>query len=308
MTLLLLAFGLVALFFGGEALVRGAVALARHAHLSPLVIGMTVVGFGTSMPEMVVSVQAALAGTPAIAIGNVVGSNIANVLLILGLSALVFPIRIDARTMGRELAFMLAATAALAAALAGGMLSRPEALAMLAALAAYLWLCLRGTPTAPDTPATPPMRLWPAIGLTLAGLVALILGARALVDAAVAIARAAGLSEAVIGLTIVAVGTSLPELATSVIAALRRQSEIAVGNVVGSNLFNILGILGLTAALAPIPAEPRFLRADLPVAALAALALVVALYALRGLPRWAGLAMLIGYAVYGATLLPAPPA
>jgi len=279
--------------------VRGASSIARTFHLSPLLIGLTIVGFGTSAPELLVSVQAAFAGQPGIAIGNVLGSNIGNILLILGLSALIAPLVIPGRKLWRDLGFMLLATALLWWMLLDGVVSRPEGLMLLAGLAAFLVTAFkagRGHPReAQATLVSRPVLAWVMTG---AGLVLLVIGAHYLVDSATVIARTLGISEAVIGLTIVAVGTSLPELATSVIAARRGQTEISVGNVVGSNIFNIFGILGVTAVLTPIAAEPRFAGIDMPWAAASALGLAVVAFVSGGLPRKAGMALLAAYAVY----------
>lgn len=298
MTYLLFSLGLVMLFVGGEGLVRGASSVARHFNLSPMVIGLTIVGFGTSAPELLVSVQAALAGQPGISIGNVVGSNIANVLLILGVSAAISPLFIPARRLWRDLAFMLAATAIFWAMLFGGEITRLYGAILILGLLAFLAVAfLYGKIDADeDAPVENQLKAW---AYTLGGLVVLVIGARLLVDNAVIIAKTFGVSEAVIGLTIVAVGTSLPELATSVIAALRRQTEIAVGNVIGSNIFNIFSIIGITALVKPIPVEPRFAMIDMPVAAAVAVGLTVAAILLNGLPRLAGVILL---AIYGGYL------
>lgn len=298
MTYILFAAGLLGLFFGGELLVRGASAVARHFRLSPLVIGLTIVGFGTSAPEMLVSVQAALAGSPGIAIGNVVGSNIANILLILGISALIAPLLIPVRQLWRDLGFMLAATAILWVMLLDGDITRLEGVALLAGLVIFLATAFLTGKQAPDEVTEGDMPQWKAWAYTVAGLVVLVIGARFLVTGATDIARSFGISEAVIGLTIVAVGTSLPELATSVIAAIRRQTEIAVGNIVGSNIFNIFGILGTTAVIAPIPAESRFALIDMPWAAATAIGLTVLAFLLGGLPRIAGAVLLAAYGGY----------
>jgi cation:H+ antiporter len=298
MTYILFAAGLVGLFFGGELLVRGASAVARHFRLSPLVIGLTIVGFGTSAPEMLVSVQAALAGSPGIAIGNVVGSNIANILLILGLSALIAPLLIPVRQLWRDLGFILAATAILWVMLLDGDVTRLEGVALLAGLVIFLATAFLTGKQAPDEVTEGDMPQWKAWATTVAGLVVLVIGARFLVTGATDIARSFGISEAVIGLTIVAVGTSLPELATSVVAAIRRQTEIAVGNIVGSNIFNIFGILGTTAVIAPIPAESRFALIDMPWAAATAIGLTVLAILLGGLPRIAGVVLLAAYGGY----------
>jgi cation:H+ antiporter len=297
LTYFLFALGLAMLFFGGEALVRGASAVARHFHLSPMVIGLTIVGFGTSAPELLVSLQAALEGQPEIAIGNVVGSNIANILLILGISALIAPLIIPARKMWRDLAFMLAATAILWAMLLGDEISRIYGAFLFAGLLLFLGTTFffGKIEPEPDQPEENQLKAW---GFTLGGLIVLVIGARFLVDSAVEIATTYGISQAVIGLTIVAVGTSLPELATSVIAAWRRHTEIAVGNIVGSNVFNIFGILGITAMISPIPADPRFAAIDMPWAAATAVGLTVLAFALNGLPRIAGLVLLAAYGGY----------
>jgi len=291
--------GLAGLFLGGEFLVRGAVGVAHRLTIPPLLIGLTVVGFGTSTPELLVSVDAALRGLPDIAIGNVVGSNIGNILLIAGLSALVWPIRVPGDTLRRDIVVMMVAALALIPAFLSGEMGRPWGAVLIAGLAAYL---VRAWPR-PDTRtagatavSAPPFRV--SALRVLFGLVALLIGARFLVDGAVGIARGVGVSEAFIGLTVVAVGTSLPELATSLIAAVRRQSEIAVGTIVGSNIFNVLGILGATALIAPIPVAARFAHFDLPVM-IAASALLTGLLLWRAvIGRATGVVLLLAYAVY----------
>ncbi|MFN3993901.1 MAG: calcium/sodium antiporter [Tabrizicola flagellatus] len=299
MTYLLFVVGLVILVAGGEALVRGASAIARKFHLSPLLIGLTIVGFGTSAPELIVSVQAALADRPGIAIGNVIGSNISNVLLILGISALIAPLVLPGRKLWRDLAFMLAATAAVWVMLLDGNISRMDGVILVAGLIAFLTTAFVVGSGHPPEPGHETMgQSWKPWLMTGAGLVGLVIGARLLVDSATQIAETFGVPEAVIGLTIVAVGTSLPELATSVIAAFRKHTEIAVGNVVGSNIFNIFGILGITALIAPIPAEPRFADSDMWWVALSSLGLAAVALLLNGLPRTAGLALLALYGSY----------
>ncbi|MEI4486334.1 calcium/sodium antiporter [Frigidibacter sp. MR17.14] len=305
MTYLLLAAGLVGLFFGGEFLVKGAVGIARRFGLSPLVIGLTVVGFGTSSPELLVSLQAAFSGSPAIALGNVVGSNIANILLILGVTAAIAPVAMGFARLRRDLAVMLGSTLALWLAITGGTLGRIEAAALLAALAVYLWVALRSPdPEAAEEAAedAPAPTLGRSLLVTLAGFAVLLVSARLLVTSATTIARDLGFSEAVIGLTVVAVGTSLPELATSVVAALRRQGDIAIGNVLGSNIFNILCILGITGLIAPMPVDPRFVSLDMPIAAGVALAVLALSWGLGRLGRAGGIALLAGYGGYIASM------
>lgn len=288
--------GLALLFGGGEALVRGAVALATRLGLSPLVIGLTVVGFGTSMPELIVSLDAALRGAGDVALGNVIGSNIANILLILGLSALIWPISTRGLALRRDLSAMMVATVAVWGLLTLGTLSLWSGAILVAALVVYVGLAVHGSGNGEGVAAAT-LGVLPALVLIALALAALVLGARFLVDGASSIARGFGVSEAYIGLTVVAVGTSLPELATSLVAALRRQTAIAVGNVVGSNIFNLLGILGVTALIVPVPVAERFAVLDLPV--LAGVSLVLVLAVLRGgMGRLAGAALLSAYAAY----------
>ena len=292
--------GLTGLFLGGEALVRGSVGIARRLAVPPLLIGLTVVGFGTSTPELLVSADAALRGVPDIAIGNIIGSNIANILLIVGVSALVWPIRISGATLRRDTGVMMAATLILIPVLAMGEVTRLSGLVLFAGLVMYLaWAYLRpGEAQADSDIQAPPPSSLVSVLWVIAGLIALMLSARLLVDGAVSIARGYGISEAFIGLTIVAIGTSLPELATSLIAALRRQSEIAIGNIIGSNIFNLLGILGITAIVTPIPAASRFLSFDLPVLIVASLILTGLLVTRPTIGRGVGAVMLAGYFAY----------
>jgi len=297
---MLLLAGLVGLFLGGEALVRGSVGIARRMAIPPLLIGLTVVGFGTSTPELLVSVDAALRGVPDIALGNVVGSNIANILLIVGISALVWPIRVLGATLRRDTGVMVAAAVLLVPVFAIGQMGRVAGLVLVAGLVAYLvWAYRQPGGGMADESGLPAHASLPvSILWALGGLVALMLGARFLVDGAVSIARGYGISETFIGLTIVAIGTSLPELATSLIAAFRRQSEIAIGNIIGSNIFNILGILGATALIAPIPVAARFLTFDLPVMIVVSLVLAALLLTRPVIGRGVGGAMLVAYLAY----------
>lgn len=300
MDYLYLIAGLVGLFFGGEALVRGSVGIARRMAIPPLLIGLTVVGFGTSTPELLVSVNAAWRDVPDIALGNILGSNIANILLIIGLSALVWPIKVMGATLRRDTAVMMAAALVLVPIFAMAQMGLPAGLVLVIGLVAYLVWAYRqpGDMEAEDVGVPAPASALVSTLWVIGGLVALMVGARFLVDGAVNIARGFGISEAFIGLTIVAVGTSLPELATSLIAAFRRQSEIAIGNIVGSNIFNVLGILGVTALIAPIPVASRFLTFDLPVMIAVSLILTVLLLTRPVIGRGIGVAMLAGYVAY----------
>jgi len=307
----LVAVGLILLFFGGEALVRGAVNMAARLGVSPLLIGLTIVAFGTSSPELVVSLQAGLKSQPDLAVGNVVGSNIANILLILGISALIHPLRCQPIIVMRDGTFMVAASIILVVTGYWSPINRIEGILMLAGLIGVILYSYRSekrrnlppeTVTIPEIAdlAARPMRFWVGAVLVIGGLAALVLGSHALVKGAVGLARAAGVSEAVIGLTLVAVGTSLPELATSAIAAFRRQADVAVGNVIGSNVFNILGILGLTAIVTPIPVNPQMVSFDLWVMLGCALVLLPFLITGWRLSRMEGGIFL---AVYGLYLL-----
>lgn len=301
MTYVMFLAGLLLLIAGGEGLVRGASGIARHFRISPMVIGLTIVGFGTSAPELLVSLEAALTGQPGLAIGNVVGSNIANILLILGISAVMAPLVIPIRKMYRDFGFMLAAMALMWIMLLDGMIGRLDGAILFMGLIGFLAMAFFSGEVEPiDDMPLPSMPL--AWAMTLGGLVGLVLGAGLLVDSASTIARSFGVSEAVIGLSIVAIGTSLPELTTSMIAALRKETEIAVGNVVGSNVFNVFGILGTTALVTPIPAEPRFAQVDMVWMAAATALLVLAALKLGTLPRWLGLGFLTLYAAYLAMM------
>lgn len=300
MEYLMLLGGLAGLFFGGESLVRGSVGIARKLSMSSLLIGLTVVGFGTSTPELLVSMDAALRGVPDIALGNVIGSNIANILLIVGVSAVVWPIAVSGGTLGRDTAVMLGAAVVLVPFFALGDLGRVAGGFMFAALIGYLVFAYRQSRSAPASSADLPeavSNVWLSIVWVVAGLAMLMVGAHYLVEGAVTIARTFGVSEAFIGLTIVAVGTSLPELATSLIAALKKQSEIAIGNIIGSNIFNILGILGLTAVVSPIPVADRFLMFDLPVMIAVSIGLTLMLRRPQ-IGRIPGIIMLVLYAGY----------
>lgn len=304
--LLLLAAALAILFFGAEALVRGSASVALRLGLTPLVVGLTVVAFGTSAPELVVSVGAAIDGLGNIAVGNVVGSNIFNIGIILGLAALICPIPVNLAVIKLDAPVMIAAAIVMIGVLSGGTVSRPEGFLLLTALAAYtaftIYLARRRSD--PNVEQEFQQAVPSASGSALrdilmivGGLVLLVAGSRLLVSAAVAIARVWGVSDAVIGLTIVSAGTSMPELATSVIAALRRQPDIAVGNIVGSNIFNILGILGASAAIRPMTA-PGIQPFDLWVMVGFSAALFPLLYTGRKIIRSEGIVLLVAYAFY----------
>ena len=260
LNIIFLIAGGVLLYFGAVGLVRGSVALALRLKFRPLVIGLTVVAMGTSMPELVVSVEAALAGTAAMAVGNAIGSNIANIALILGLSAMICPLAVNVRVIRLDLPLLVLISLGIIVLLHDQRLGRVEGGILLGGLVAYVVFSLRAarkeTVSSKETfdealPKAAPSVVVSSL-MALGGLVLLVVGARLLVMGAVSIAQVLGMSEAVIGLTIVAMGTSLPELATSVLAALKKEGDIAVGNIVGSNIFNLLGILGTASLVKPL--------------------------------------------------------
>ena len=300
----MVAAGLGLLLVGGESLVRGAADLARAFGVSALIIGLTIVGFGTSTPELVTSLQAAFAGSPAIAVGNVVGSNTANILLIVGLAALMAPMAVSRRDFQRDGAVLVAITALAAVFIASGDIGRTGGLILVAALVGYLALLAlvarNGAAVVPEGDAVDPSGFsmpW-AVAAMVGGIALTILGARLLVDGAIDLARILGVSEAVIGVTIVAIGTSLPELVTSVMAARRGESDIAFGNVVGSNIFNIAGILGVTALVHPLSVPAEIATRDLWVMLAATAALIAVTVVSWRIGRVSGGAMLAAFVVY----------
>lgn len=303
----LLTAGLTLLFLGGESLVRGSVSIAERLNISKLVVGIVIVGFGTSAPELLVSVQAALAGSPDIAIGNIVGSNIANVLLIVGLAALVMPIAVSDRSIRRECAVMVAISAGLLPFLVSGQIGRLSGLLFLVVMGLYLATAIivegrrRTSLYAEEAVVVAEDKIklsgWSSLVGVIFGLVMLVAGARFMVDGASGIARDFGVSEAVIGLTIVAVGTSLPELAAALVAVWRRHSDVVLANIVGSNIFNILAILGITAVVAPVTVAARFASYDAPIMLGVAISLL-ALIHLKTISRLAGVCLLAAYALY----------
>ena len=285
MSYLLIAAGLALLLIGGEAVVRGSVALAGRLGVSPLIVGLTIVGFGTSLPELVVSVNAALSGSPGIAVGNVIGSNIANSMLILGVGALILPIAVSPQAVRRDALCMVAATVVFVGlGLTGGLVWWQGAL-LVCVLCGYIlttvWRDARAQDAAAelhrgeaDEPGLAGLHTGLVFAVVAAGIFAVVVGAEWLVDGATAAAREIGVPDEVIGLTLVAVGTSLPELATAVVAACRGHPDVCVGNVLGSNIFNLFGIAGVTALFAPLPFSAQIVGFDLWVMLGAALLLL----------------------------------
>jgi cation:H+ antiporter len=312
---LLLVGGIGVLYFGAEWLVRGAARLAGSLGVSPIVVGLTVVSFGTSAPELVVSTMAALRGNADLAIGNVLGSNLANIGLILGLAALIRPLDVAARVVWREMPLMLVITAGLYPLAADSVLSRMDGVILLLALVAYLFFVFQSVEAeAPEilgeyeefmkASAQAETRIHLSdVGLIIVGCTGLVVGGYAIVRAAVSIAAALGIPQMTIGLTVVAVGTSLPELATSVVATLRKEADIAVGNVIGSNIFNIAGILGLAAVIRPMHVPPAVLRHEVPAVLGMSILLLPLLRTGWRIQRWEGALLLVCYITLGAWLL-----
>lgn len=306
--LLLLLLGLTVLTCGAELLVRGAAALALRLGLTPLVVGLTVVAFGTSAPELVVSLQAAHRGSGAIAVGNVLGSNLCNLALILGLCAVVRPLTASRAVIRREVPLLIAATIVAAGFLLDDVLIGWEGAVLLTGLVVYTASTLRAArresrqTLVADPTAPAPLRLPWALALTVVGLAALIFGSDLFVEGAVRLARAWGWSETLIGLTIVAIGTSLPELAVSVTAVVKGQHDVAIGNLVGSCLFNLLGILGAT-GLAAGQTQAQLHGADLAVLVVVTIALLPLVRTGGKVSRMEGAGLLLAYAAYTAWLL-----
>lgn len=305
--------GVVWLLMGGDVLVRGAIAMSRKANISPLIVGLTVVAFGTSSPEFVVSLRAALTGYPDLAIGNIVGSNIANILLVIGLPAIIYPMTCDQTGARRNARIMLGVSLLFAALCALGSLDRWKGLVLLLALSLFLLHALRASGL--DKSWEDEAHGWERVlglprtnvmigAFVFLGVVALPLGADLLVRGAVGIAQALGVSSAVVGLTVVAVGTSLPELATTLVAALKREPALAVGNVIGSNVMNIVAIMGLTVVVSPTPMliPEGFLTLDLPVMLLTAAILTWIVNGSGVVGRRLGIVLLLGYIAYTVAL------
>jgi len=317
--------GLVLLIAGGELLVRGAVEVATGLGVSPLVIGLTLVGFGTSTPELVTSVQAALSDAPGIAYGNIVGSNIANVLLIVGAAAMISPMVVASAALRRDGAVMMAVAIVFSVIAFAMPLGRSVGAVFIVALAAYIYLAFRQERASAPAghgavydkslalqetdaallPDAPPGKPLPVSALiALGGLVLVVFGGRFLVDGAVLLARGFGISETVIGLTIVAVGTSMPEFVTSIVAGVRKQGDVAFGNIVGSNIYNILGIGGFTALIAPGTVPAEIVSFDNIVMLGVTLALVLFAWTGLRIARWEGAVLLGGYVAYVYAIWP----
>lgn len=309
LNVLLLMLGVVLLTLGGESLLRGALGAARRLGVSPLLSGLLIVGFGTSMPELAVTVDAALSNRPDIAIGNIVGSNIGNILLILGLCAMIAPMKVQPLALQRDAVAVIAASLLFVMLVGGSALARPDAFILLMAFFGYLAWAI-WTEQASATPiaelhraeseevSAVPQSIALVVSLVVVGLLLLVGGSQVMLKGAVGLAEQFGVSEAVIGLTLVAVGTSLPELSITIVAAVRRHADVAIGNILGSNIFNLLGILGISALLQPLPVHARVLQFDQWVMAGSAILLFAFLYTGRRLSRPEAALLLGLYAGY----------
>ncbi|MEM6327875.1 MAG: calcium/sodium antiporter [Bacteroidota bacterium] len=311
-SLIAMGVGLVLLVGGAESLVRGAAALALRFGITPLVVGLTVVAFGTSSPELVVSVQAALSGNGPVALGNVIGSNIANLGLIVGVSATLSPLVVDRRLLRRDIPVMIASMLLMWVFISNGVLSTVEGVVLSVGIVAYTgWGIAASRKETREAHADagnlpvevaearsqPPWKVAVQVTLVLGGLALLVVGADLLVDGAVAVAETLGVSQAVIGLTLVAIGTSLPELATTIVAVFRGHGEIALGGAIGSNVFNVLGVLGPAAVVRPIPSEG--IETDVLLIMLGITFLTTFFLATGGKTRrWEGTTLLACYGLY----------
>lgn len=309
----LLTLGLGILILGGESLVRGASSVAKKMKIPAIVIGLTIVSFGTSAPELIVNIFSAIKGTTDIAIGNVIGSNIANILLILGISAIIVPLKVQRGTTWKEIPLALLAVGLVFVmvsdiSLDGGaenVLTRTDGLALIAFFLVFLYYTYGLSKTEGAQGESVAQYSMPvSIAMIVGGILLLVFGGSILVDNAVILARIAGMSEALIGLTIVAIGTSLPELVTSIMAAIHRHDDIAVGNVVGSNIFNIFWILGLTSTIAPLPVASA-LRFDILVNIVATMLLFALMFVhdKHRLNRWQGMVFVGCYIGYIVTIV-----
>ncbi|MDP1558242.1 MAG: calcium/sodium antiporter [Nitrosomonas sp.] len=316
-----IAFGLILLVWSADRFVEGAASTARYFGMPPLLIGMVIVGFGTSAPEMVVSALAASQGNPGIALGNAYGSNITNIALILGLTALISPITVNSQVLRKELPILTAVTALAAYQMWDGKLTRIDSLVLLGVFGVLMsWIIWQGLRTKSDALgveiehelAERAMPIGRAVFWLVIGLILLIVSSRILVWGAIEIARSFGVSDLIIGLTIVAVGTSLPELASSLIAVRKGEHDIALGNVLGSNLFNTLAVVGIAGTIHPMSVEPEVLTRDILVMAALTVSLFFICYGFRGTERInrlegaALLACFIGYTTYLAVSVFSP--
>lgn len=304
MPIVTLIAGLVLLGFSGDALVRGAISAAQRMRIPPIIIGLTIVALGTSAPELIVSIEAALAGAPGLAIGNIVGSNLSNTLLVLGVPAIISPLFLTSYGIRRASVFMITISLGLAYIVQDGVVSRTEGLGLVALLLVYLTYsgivaAKTRAKTAFDDPSSDMPYSTAKILLLLGlGTIGLGFGGKLTTDGAIALAQMLDISDTAIGLTIVAIGTSLPELAASIAAAFRRQTGVIIGNIIGSNIFNILAILGLTALVVPLEISQTIINFDVWVMVLASTALIPIAFSTRRINRLEGSLMTLAYITY----------
>lgn len=310
MEVLLLLVGLAVLIIGGEVLVRGAVGLSAAMKISPLVIGMTVVSFGTSAPELLVSLQSALDGNPGIAIGNVVGSNIANLALVLGITVLIFPIVAEKQTKRIDYPMMMLASALFAVFALNNLLERWEGIVFVIILIAFTVFLIRSSRKSEKSKLEAVLESdeidageikdspWLSIGLLLVGLVGLYFGSEWFVGGASDLASKFGLSDSVIGVTVVAFGTSAPELVASIMAAVKKQSDISVGNLIGSNIFNVFAVLGVTSIVKPVKVTNEVIGFDMVWMLAIAVLMIPVLFLGDKIGKWKGVILLLSYVFY----------
>lgn len=311
-TIVLLIIGLIILIVGGDYLVRGSSSIALRLHLSPLVVGLTIVAFGTSAPELVISIQSALKGSPDIAMGNVVGSNICNLALVLGLTAVINPVKVLSDSIRVDWPMTMGASILLFLMVREGFLNAFEGIIMVISLCLYLFFIIRHSRKSTlaskaesneDIPDSPSKQIWKDIAFILIGCVGLFYGSEWFVGSAKDLALSLGVEERVVGLTVVALGTSLPELVTAAVASYKGQSELALGNLMGSNIFNILSILGITSIIKTIPVNEIILSNDIIWMLLITLMILPLMVMRREVGRVDGFILLIVYSVYIYTVV-----
>ncbi len=297
-SLFYLTIGTILLYYGAEWIVKSSVSLAEKFRLSPLVVGLTVVAFGTSLPELVVSLKAAISGSSTIAIGNVIGSNVANVGLVLGLSSLIFPVTIHFERSRRDLFIYLGVTVIFIYFIMNGLISRGEGVILFVGIVAYTWMCISHPSGRVESVESTTSSMKIVLAIFFLGCIALYFGSNYFVEGAIGIATKLGVSKAVIGMSVVAFGTSLPELATSVIAAFRKESAISVGNIVGSNLFNILSVLGIVAIIHPLDSPTNILNLEIPFMVGYGLVLIPLGLMKQPISRISSIGLITGYVLF----------
>jgi len=313
-TVVLLIIGLIVLIVGGDYLVRGSSSIALRLHLSPLVVGLTIVAFGTSAPELLISVQSALKGSPDIAMGNVVGSNICNLALVLGLTAVINPVKVQPNSIRFDWPMTMGASILLFLVIREGILDALEGIIFLVAISIYLFLIIRQSridvksqkkseTQEEDIPDAPSRQIWKDIFFIGLGCVALYYGSEWFVSSAKDLALSLGIEERVVGLTVVALGTSLPELVTAAVASFKGETDLALGNLMGSNIFNILSILGITAIIKPIYVHEVILNKDIVWMLMITLIILPLMVVRREVGRADGIVLLIVYTVYVYTVV-----